>query len=215
MRFGRSSASRNRVGMRPSRRLVSQLLARGVKVRRVSPAPRAISRRNVTDFHRGKAAMKLSVRAPGPRSRRVLVKTRIVNLKHAGPRSIATHLRYIERDGVTVDGTPPRAHGAELDAVDTHEFASRCRERPAPVSLHRLAGRRRRDRRPKGLHSRAHDRTWSGISELSSSGSRLIIGIPIIPTPMCTPGKDSANKDLVIDWEYITHGMRGTCSGSR
>ena len=51
-----------------SRRLVSQLLARGVKVRRVSPAPRAISRRNVTDFHRGKAAMKLSVRAPGPRS---------------------------------------------------------------------------------------------------------------------------------------------------
>lgn len=77
-----------------SRRLVSQLLARGVKVGRVSPASRAISRRNVTDFHRGKAAMKLSVRAPGPRSRRVMVKTRIVNLSAPAlarsPRTYAT-----------------------------------------------------------------------------------------------------------------------------
>jgi len=46
-----------------------------------------------------------------------MVKTRIVNLKRAG-RSIATHRRYIERDGVTADGSPASAYGAQLDAVD-------------------------------------------------------------------------------------------------
>ena len=71
--------------------------------------------------------MKLKVRSPGPRSRRVTVKVRIVNLKRVGPRSIAMHLRYIERDGVTADGTPAHAYGAEHDAVDTQEFGSRCR----------------------------------------------------------------------------------------
>lgn len=109
-------------------RLISQLLAKGVNVRGVNRAERALSGpRKVTAFHRGAVAVRLGIRAPVRASRRVTVKVRIVNLKRAGPRSIATHLRYIERDGVTADGSPARAYGAELDAVDTQEFGSRCR----------------------------------------------------------------------------------------
>ncbi len=109
-------------------RLISQLLAKGVNVRGVNRGERALSGpRKVTAFHRGAVAVRLGIRAPVRASRRVTVKVRIVNLKRAGPRSIATHLRYIERDGVTADGSPARAYGAELDAVDTQEFGSRCR----------------------------------------------------------------------------------------
>lgn len=36
--------------------------------------------------------------------RRVTIKTRLVNLSRAGRRSIATHLRYIEREGVGREG---------------------------------------------------------------------------------------------------------------
>jgi hypothetical protein len=104
-------------------RLISQLLAKGVNVRGVNSARRALSgQRKVTAFHRGAVAVRLGIRSPGRTSRRVTVKVRIVNLKRAGPRSIAMHLRYIERDGVTVDGSPAHAYGAEHDAVDTQEF---------------------------------------------------------------------------------------------
>ena len=191
-----------------SRRLVSQLLARGVEVRRVSPMPRAISRRNVTDFHRGKAAMKLSVRTPGPRSRRVMVKTRIVSLKRAGPRSIATHLRYIERDGVTADGTPASAYGADLDAVDTREFASRCREDRhqfrfivSPEDGVEIADLKDFTRElmthiERDLGTKLE---WVAVDHWDTDNPH---------THVVLRGKDSGKKDLVIDREYITHGMR-------
>ncbi len=191
-----------------SRRLVSQLLARGVKVGRVSPAARAISRRNVTDFHRGKAAMRLSVRAPGPRSRRVMVKTRIVNLRRAGPRSIATHLRYIERDGVTADGTPASAYGAELDTVDTREFASRCQgdrhqfrfivspEDGVEIADLKDFTRELMTHMERDLGTKLE---WVAVDHWDTDNPH---------THVVLRGKDSSKKDLVIDREYITHGMR-------
>jgi len=190
-----------------SRRLVSQLLARGVKVRRVSPAPRAISRRNVTDFHRGKAAMKLSVRAPGPRSRRVTVKARIVNLKSAGPRSIATHLRYIERDGVTADGTPASAYNAEVDAVDTREFRSLCQgdrhqfrfivspEDGVEIDLKQFT-RELMTHMERDLGTKLE---WVAVDHWDTDNPH---------THVVLRGKDSGKKDLVIDRDYITQGMR-------
>ena len=124
----RPKLGRPKSGSKGQSRFISQLLAKGVAVRGVSRAQRVVSGpRKVTAFHRGAVAVRLGIRTPGPKSRRVTVKVRIVNLKRAGPRSIATHLRYIERDGVTADGTPAHAYGAELDAVDTQEFGSRCR----------------------------------------------------------------------------------------
>jgi type IV secretory pathway VirD2 relaxase len=190
-------------------RLISQLLARGVNVRRVNPAPRAISgRRKVTAFHRGSVAMKLTVRAPGSRSWRVVVKTRIVNLKRAGSRSIATHLRYIERDGVTADGSPASAYGAELDAVDTREFASRCRQDRhqfrfivSPEDGVEIADLREFTREllthmERDLGTKLD---WVAVDHWDTDNPH---------THVVLRGKDSGKKDLVIDREYITHGMR-------
>src|SRR5213083_2204339 len=53
---------------------------------------------------RGQVASSFSGAALGPRSRRVVIKLRLVVINAAGPRSVQMHLRYIVRDGVSRDG---------------------------------------------------------------------------------------------------------------
>ena len=164
--------------------------------------------RKVTAFHRGAVAVRLGIRTPGPRSRRVTVKVRIVNLKRASPRSIATHLRYIERDGVTADGSPAHAYSAELDAVDTQEFGSRCRDDRhqfrfivSPEDGVEIA-----DLKDFTRELMAHMERDLGPS---SSGSRSITGIPITRTPMwCSGVRTPERRTWSSISEYITHGMR-------
>ena len=76
-------------------------------------------------------------------SRRVTIKTLLVNQRNASPQSLAKHLRYIERDGAGRDGEPGRAYGPQTDEADLDAFrsepptigtisASSCRPRMAP-----------------------------------------------------------------------------------
>ena len=58
-------------------------------------------------------------------SRRVTVKMRMVVLARVGRRSTATHLKYLEREGVTPDGERGRAYGQIRDEVDLKEFERR------------------------------------------------------------------------------------------
>lgn len=204
-RLGKPKSS----GNARSRSLVSQLLARGVNVRPGKPAQRANSgERKASAFHRGAVAMKLGVRLPSRHSRRVTVKTRIVNLKRAGSRSITMHLRYIERDGVTADGSPANAYGAEVDAADTREFASRCRDDRhqfrfivSPEDGVEIANLREFTRElmthmERDLGTRLD---WVAVDHWDTDNPHSHVVLR---------GKDSENKDLVIDREYITHGMR-------
>lgn len=189
--------------------LVAHLLARGVTLRAGNPVKRANSGpRKVSAFHRGAVAMRLGVRPPSRHSRRVTVKTRIVNLKRAGARSIAMHLRYIERDGVTADGSPANAYGAEVDAVDTREFASRCRDDRhqfrfivSPEDGVDIADLREYTRElmthlERDLGTRLD---WVAVDHWDTDNPHSHVVLR---------GKDSGGKDLVIDREYITHGMR-------
>src|SRR3546814_7614960 len=61
-----------------------------------------------------------------PMSRRVTIKTLLVNQRNASPQSLAKHLRYIERDGAGRDGEPGRAYGPQADAADLDAFKERC-----------------------------------------------------------------------------------------
>src|SRR3546814_15656932 len=85
---------------------------------------------------RGAAAARLAGRGLDHRARRVVIKTRLVNLRHAGARSTQKHLRYIERDGVTRAGQRGELYGADVDKADAGDFAptrqtgrGSCRER--------------------------------------------------------------------------------------
>jgi len=59
------------------------------------------------------------------RSRRVVVKSRVIRLKGTGLKAAAQHLRYIQRDGVTRDGSAGRLYDASGDRADAKEFLSR------------------------------------------------------------------------------------------
>lgn len=77
---------------------------------------------------RGQVAARFAGSALGPRSRRVVIKARLVVLKPAGSGAVSTHLRYIAREGVTRDGQPAQAYGALTDTADLKEFEAGGRE---------------------------------------------------------------------------------------
>ncbi len=120
----RPGAPRARTGPR-SQRFVSLVLKEVSKAGARSTS--AAGARPASTFGRGRvAASELSQRSAAD-ARRVIIKSRFVVLKAAGAKSVSTHLRYIERDGVTRDGQRGRAYGANTDAADPAAFEARSR----------------------------------------------------------------------------------------
>ena len=62
----------------------------------------------------------------GMRARRAVVKTRLVRIGTKGMPAARAHLRYIQRDGVTREGTPGELYSAERDTADGKAFLQRC-----------------------------------------------------------------------------------------
>jgi len=118
----RPSPPKSRAGPRPQR-FISQVL------KQASKAGAQRSSRNLgrpaNTFGRGRVAATLAGRGLGANARRVIVKSRFVVLQRASPHSVAVHLRYIEREGVTRDGQKGQAYGADTDAADLHGFQER------------------------------------------------------------------------------------------
>ena len=75
---------------------------------------------------RGHTAARFAGAKLTPMSRRVTIKTLLVNQQRASPQSLAKHLRYIERDGAGRDGEPGRAYGAQTDEADLDAFKERA-----------------------------------------------------------------------------------------
>jgi type IV secretory pathway VirD2 relaxase len=78
-------------------------------------------------FGKGRAAAATRGRKLGPRARRVVLKSRFVVLAKAGQKSVAAHLRYIERDGTTREGGRGQAYGPDTDTADLKVFEERGR----------------------------------------------------------------------------------------
>ena len=70
------------------------------------------------------------------RARRVVFKARVVKLKGVESQAIAAHLRYLQREGVTIDARRGRAYSAVEDEADPKGL---CRARfpgPPPIPFH-------------------------------------------------------------------------------
>jgi type IV secretory pathway VirD2 relaxase len=116
------AAPKSRSGPR-SQRFVSQILKAVSKAGADASSPRGA--RPASTFGRGRVAAGIAGKRLGANARRVVVKSRFVVLKKAATGSVAAHLRYVERDGVTRDGQRGRAYGAATDAADLKAFAER------------------------------------------------------------------------------------------
>jgi type IV secretory pathway VirD2 relaxase len=152
------------------------------------------------------------------RQRRVMVKSRIVRLDRAkGMDGARAHLRYIQRDGVTREGTPGQL-SAEQDRAEGKAFL----ERAAPGETG--GGNNGGDRHQFRFIVSAED--GQNYDDLRSLTRRLMMqmeqdlgtrldwvavdhcntGHP--HTHIIVRGKDEKGRDLVIGREYLTRGIR-------
>ena len=197
----RPSAPKNR-----PQKFVSQVLkevskAGGKSVRKSGTRPGA-------RLGRGHVAASFTGRSAQPGSRRVTIKTRLVNLKQAGARSTTTHLRYIERDGVGSDGEPGQAYGSTTDNADLVAFEERGREDRhqfrfivSPEDAEQIDDLRRYTRH---LMSRMEadlgtKLDWVAVNHWNTDNPH---------THVVLRGKDGTGKDLIISRDYIAQGMR-------
>jgi type IV secretory pathway VirD2 relaxase len=131
-----------------------------------------------------------------------------VNLRRAGRTSTSTHIRYLERDGVTRDGKHGQAYGATEDAVDTHDFEARGREdrhqfrfivspeEAADIGELKTFTRDLMAQMERDLGTRLE---WMAVDHWDTEHPH---------THIVLRGRDDTGKDLVIAPEYIARGMQ-------
>jgi type IV secretory pathway VirD2 relaxase len=161
---------------------------------------------------RGQVAAGIAGRSLGARSRRVVIKTRLVVLKQAGARSTQTHLRYIERDGVSREGERGQAYGPATDQADLNAFEERGRGdrhqfrfivAPEDADLMeelRPFTRELMTRIEGDLGTRLD---WVAVDHWDTDNPH---------THVVLRGKDQTGQDLVIARDYIAQGMRQRAS---
>ncbi len=161
---------------------------------------------------RGHVAARFAGRGLGANARRVTIKTRLVNLAKAGPRSTTSHLRYIEREGVDRQGGPGHAYGPTTDAADLEAFKERgagdrhqfrlivsAEDAEELDDLHTYT-RHLMARMEADLGTRLE---WVAVDHWNTDNPH---------THVVLRGKDDTGKDLIIARDYIAEGMRRRAS---
>ncbi len=161
---------------------------------------------------RGHVAARFSAQQLPSNARRVTIKTRLVNLRQAGKRSTLSHLRYIERDGVSREGDPGQAYGPLTDQTDLNAFEERGRDDRhqfrfivSPEDAEQLDDlrtytRHLMNRMEADLGTRLD---WVAVDHWNTDNPH---------THIVLRGKDDTGKDLVIARDYIAEGMRNRAS---
>ena len=176
------------------------------------PSPGIRSRRGNHAMARGAAAAAFAQDRLGPRSRRVVVKTRLVVLSQRSAGAVQAHLRYIAREGVTRDSERGVAYDARDDRVDLAAFEQRGRgdrhqfrfivapEDAAELEDLQRFTREFMEQMEVDLGSRLD---WVAVDHWDTDNPH---------THVVLRGRHQAGHDLVIAREYITHGMRHRAS---
>lgn len=120
-RFVPRPAPPNGGGQDGGQRFISTVL------RQVSKTGPSRSGSGGSRFGRGRVAASFAGSRPPLSSRRVIIKSRFVRITPGGF-AVSGHLRYIQREGVTRDGEPGQAYGADTDTADTRAFIARSQD---------------------------------------------------------------------------------------
>jgi type IV secretory pathway VirD2 relaxase len=149
-----------------------------------------------------------SNRHSGPRSRRVVVKARIVRLAGSGAKAAVAHLRYLQRDGTTREGGRGTLYSADLDNADGKAFLERgagdrhqfrfivAAEDGAEYQDLKPMIRRLMAQAEKDLGTKLD---WVAVDHFNTGHPHSHILVR---------GKDDRDQDLIIAREYITKGLR-------
>ncbi|HEJ5009554.1 TPA: relaxase/mobilization nuclease and DUF3363 domain-containing protein [Pseudomonas aeruginosa] len=208
----RPSAPKNR-GKGQGQSFVSKVLKQAGKassgksaVRR--PGAAGTGQRPGSRLGRGHTAARFAGAKLTPMSRRVTIKTLLVNHQWASPQSLAKHLRYVERDGAGRDGEPGRAYGPQADEAGLDAFKERCAddrhhfrfivspEDGAELDDLRTYTRHLVNRMEADLGTRLD---WVAVDHWNTDNPH---------THLIVRGRDDTGKDLIIAGDYIAHGFR-------
>ncbi|HEU4961957.1 MAG TPA: relaxase/mobilization nuclease RlxS [Sphingomonas sp.] len=144
----------------------------------------------------------------GLRARRAVVKTRLVRIGSKGMPAARAHLRYIQRDGVTREGTPGELYSAEHDAADGKAFLQRCdgdrhqfrfivsAEDGSEYPDLKPYIRRLMTQMEADLGTRLD---WVAVDHFNTAHPH---------THIMLRGVDDTGQNLIIAREYISHGIR-------
>ena len=142
------------------------------------------------------------------RTRRVIMKARIVKLAGKGVKAAQLHLRYIQRDGVTREGLPGELYDSAGDHADGKAFLERSegdrhqfRFIVSPedgAEYDQLKGfvRRLMSQVEEDLDTRLD---WVAVDHYNTGHPHSHVVVR---------GKDERGRDLIIARDYIAHGMR-------
>jgi type IV secretory pathway VirD2 relaxase len=205
-KLGRIRAPRSRRGGR----YLSQLLAATM---RAGGLARSGGRRFSGErTGRGAAIGRVLGSSMRDRSRRAIVKTRLVRLGARGAGAARAHLRYIQRDGVQRDGSPGSLYSADREGVDGRDFLGRCEgdRHQFRFIVSAEDGDQYEDLKPltrrlmaqmeKDLGTRLD---WVAVDHLDTAHPH---------THIMLRGRDERGENLVIAREYISRGMRQRAS---
>lgn len=157
---------------------------------------------------RGHTAARFAGAKLTPLSRRVTIKSLLVNQRQVSPQSLSKHLRYIERDGAGRDGEPGRAYGPQADEADLDAFKERCAddrhhfrfivspEEGVDLDDLRTYTRHLMNRMEADLGTRLE---WVAVDHWNTDNPH---------THFIVRGRDDTGKDLIIAGDYIAHGFR-------
>jgi type IV secretory pathway VirD2 relaxase len=168
--------------------------------------------RPTSTFGRGRVAGRLGA-GGGPRMRRVVIKSRFVHLRKVGSRAISSHLRYLQRDGVTRSGARGEAYGAHEEEVDLAAFETRSQgdrhqfrfivsvEDAAALEDLRPYTRALMERVAIDLEMRLD---WIAVDHWDTDNPH---------THVVLRGRTPDGRDLVIAPDYMANGMRARAMG--
>lgn len=144
----------------------------------------------------------------GMRARRAVVKTRLVRIGSKGMPAARAHLRYIQRDGVTREGTPGELYSADRDTADGKAFLERCdgdrhqfrfivsAEDGSEYPDLKPFVRRLMTQMEADLGTRLD---WVAVDHFNTAHPH---------THIMLRGVDDTGQNLIIAREYIAHGIR-------
>ena len=177
-------------------------------VRRPGGSGKGAGQRPGSRLGRGHTAARFAGAKLTPMSRRVTIKTLLVNQRQASPQSLAKHLRYIERDGVGRDGEPGQAYGPQTDAADLDAFKERCADdrHHFRFILSPEDGAELEDLRTYTRHLMGRMEAdlgtgldWVAVNHWNTDNPH---------THIVVRGRDDTGKDLIIAGDYIADGFR-------
>src|SRR6266853_1546127 len=174
-------------------------------------ASRGVRRGRGAAFVRGRALGERGWSHRQPGARRVMVKSRSVRAAGKNGRA-AAHLRYIQRDGTSRDGERGRLYSATQDRTDGDAFLDRGKDdrhqfrvivSPEDgAELGDLTGFTR-DLMSKLEGDLGTKLDWVAVNHFNTGHPHVHVIIN---------GRDELGEDLVINGDYIAHGIRERAS---